>query len=48
MLIRELKAKMTLENIDAVEKSLMPRKGEMRVIERTADLIKGNVFKLVG
>jgi len=48
MLIRELKAKMTLENVEAVEKSLMPRKGEMRVIERTADLIKGNVFKLVG
>ena len=48
MLIRELKATMTLENVEAVEKSLTPRKSEMRVIERTADLIKGNVFKLVG
>jgi len=48
MLIQELKAKMTLKDVEAVEKSLMPRKDEMRVGERTADLIKGNVLKLAG
>jgi DNA-binding NarL/FixJ family response regulator len=48
MLIQELKAKMTLKDVEAMEKSLMARKDEMRVDERTADLIKGNVLKLAG
>jgi DNA-binding NarL/FixJ family response regulator len=48
MLIRELKAKMTLEDVQAVEKSFMARQDAMRVRERTADLIKENVLKLAG
>ena len=48
MLIQEIKAKMTLEDVEAVEKSLMPRKDEMRVGEEPADLVNGIVFKLAG
>jgi hypothetical protein len=48
MLIQELKAKMTLEDVEAVEKSLMPRKDEMRVGEEPADLVKRIVCKLAG